>query len=122
VDFRDKIVIVTGSSRGIGAAIARAFAGEGASVVVNYVQNADAADDVVAACRSAGGDALPIQADVTSAADIQALIERTLDEFGRIDVLVNNAFKPYTFDPEARKMFWAPCFPPIRFARPFSPP
>jgi 3-oxoacyl-[acyl-carrier protein] reductase len=106
VDFRDKIVIVTGSSRGIGAAIARAFAGEGASVVVNYVQNADAADDVVAACRSAGGDALPIQADVTSAADIQALIERTLDEFGRIDVLVNNAFKPYTFDPEARKMFW----------------
>jgi 3-oxoacyl-[acyl-carrier protein] reductase len=106
MDFRNKIVIVTGSSRGIGSAIAKAFAGEGASVVVNYVQNADAAEDVVAACKKSGGDAMAIQADVTSEADIHGLVERTLDEFGRIDVLVNNAFKPYTFDPEARKMFW----------------
>ena len=106
MDFQGKIVIVTGSSRGIGAAIAKAFAGEGASVIVNYVQNADAAADVVATCQEAGGDALAIKADVTSEADIQALVDKTIDEFGRIDVLVNNAFKPYTFDPDARKMFW----------------
>ena len=106
MDFGNKIVIVTGSSRGIGSAIAKAFAGEGASVVVNYVQNADAAEDVVAACKESGGDAMAMQADVTSEADIHGLVERTVDEFGRIDVLVNNAFKPYTFDPEARKMFW----------------
>ncbi len=106
MNFQNKIVIVTGSSRGIGAAIAKAFAGEGASVIVNYVQNADAAEDVVAACKEAGGDAVAIQADVTSEADIHVLVEQTLLDFGRIDVLVNNAFKPYTFDPEARKMFW----------------
>ena len=106
MDFRNKTVIVTGSSRGIGAAIAKAFAAEGASVIVNYVQNADAAEDVVAACKQAGGDAVAIKADVTSESDINGLVEQTLDEFGRIDVLVNNAFKPYIFDPEARKMFW----------------
>ncbi|MDA1324854.1 MAG: 3-oxoacyl-ACP reductase [Proteobacteria bacterium] len=106
MDFQNKIVIVTGSSRGIGSAVAKAFAGEGASVIVNYVQNEDAAEDVVAACKEAGGDALAIRADVTSEADIQGLIDRTLDEFGRIDILVNNAFKPYVFDPDARKMFW----------------
>ena len=75
-------------------------------MIVNYVQNADAAEDVVAACKQAGGDAVAIQADVTSEADIHALVEQTLLDFGRIDVLVNNAFKPYTFDPDARKMFW----------------
>ena len=106
MDFQNKIVIVTGSSRGIGAAIAKAFAGEGASVIVNYIQNAEAADDVVAACKDAGGDALAIKANVTSETDIHGLISHTLEEFGRIDVLVNNAFKPYTFDPDARKMFW----------------
>ena len=106
MDFENKIVIVTGSSRGIGSAIAKAFAGEGASVIVNYVLNEDAAEDVVAACKEAGGDALAIKADVTSEADIKELIDQTLDEFGRIDVLVNNAFKPYVFDPDARKMFW----------------
>jgi 3-oxoacyl-[acyl-carrier protein] reductase len=106
MNFQNKIVIVTGSSRGIGAAIAKAFAAEGASVIVNYIQNEAAAEDVVADCKEAGGDALAIKADVTSEADIHGLIEQTLDEFGRIDVLVNNAFKPYVFDPEARKMFW----------------
>jgi len=106
MDFRNKIVIVTGSSRGIGAAIAQAFAGEGASVIVNYVLNADAAAEVVAACKETGGDAVAIQADVTSEADIHRLVEQTLEDFGRIDVLVNNAFKPYIFNPNSRKMFW----------------
>ena len=56
--------------------------------------------------RFRGGDAVAVRADVTSEADVRGLVAQTLDEFGRIDVLVNNAFKPYAFDPEARKMFW----------------
>lgn len=106
MDLQDKVVIVTGSSRGIGAAIAKAFAREGASVIVNYVKSRDAAEDVVTACKQAGGDAMAIQADVTSETDIRTMVDQTTEEFGRIDVLVNNAFKPYVFDPEARKMFW----------------
>ncbi len=104
--FRGKAVIVTGSSRGIGAAIARAFAREGANVIVNYRDNETAARDVVASCKEVGGDAVAVQADVTVEDAIQELVKITLKEFGRIDVLVNNAFKPFTFDPENRKMFW----------------
>jgi 3-oxoacyl-[acyl-carrier protein] reductase len=106
MNFDGKIVLVTGSSRGIGAAIAKAFAGEGATVIVNYVKNVDAADEVVAACKEAGGDATAIQADVTSGEQIQALVDQTLMDFAKIDIVVNNAFKPYTFDPDNRKQFW----------------
>ena len=106
MNFDGKIVLVTGSSRGIGAAIAKAFSGEGATVIVNYVQNVDAADEVVAACKEAGGDATAIQADVTSGEQIQALVDQTLMDFAKIDIVVNNAFKPYTFDPDNRKQFW----------------
>jgi 3-oxoacyl-[acyl-carrier protein] reductase len=106
MDFRDKVVLITGASRGIGAAIAKAFAAEGASVAVNYLRNADAADTVVADCREAGGDASAFQADVTNDGDVHALIDGVLETFGKIDVLVNNAFRPYAFDPENRKMFW----------------
>jgi 3-oxoacyl-[acyl-carrier protein] reductase len=106
MDFRDRVVLVTGASRGIGAAIARGFAAEGAAVVVNYLANTAAASEVVAACKAAGGDALAVQADVTDADAIAALAETVLAEFGRIDVLVNNAFRPYAFDPENRKLFW----------------
>ena len=106
MDFRDKVVLVTGASRGIGAAIAQSFATEGATVAVNYLQHTKAADDVVAACRSAGGDAAAFQADVTEDDAIAALVNNVLETFGKIDVLVNNAFRPYVFDPENRKMFW----------------
>jgi len=106
MDFRDKVVLITGASRGIGAAIAKAFATEGASVAVNYLRNADAADAVVAECREAGGDASAFQADVTDESDVDSLIEAVLETFGKIDVLVNNAFRPYAFDPDNRKMFW----------------
>lgn len=106
MNFQDKVVIVTGASRGIGAAIARAFAGEGAAVVVNYLQNDAAADEVVASCKALGGDALAVKADVTSEAAIHGLVDRVMSDFGKIDVLVNNAFKPYVFDPDARKLFW----------------
>ena len=106
MNFTGKVVLVTGASRGIGAAIAQAFAQEGALVVVNYLQNVAAAEAVVAQCKAAGGDAFAVQADVTSEADVARLIETALTEAGKIDVLVNNAFAPYSFNPERRALFW----------------
>lgn len=106
MDFTDKVVLVTGASRGIGAAIARAFAAEGASVAINYLQNTDAADAVVADCQAAGGDASAFQTDVTDSAAVPSLVGDVVETFGKVDVLVNNAFRPYVFDPENRKMFW----------------
>ena len=100
MDFQGKVVLVTGASRGIGAAIALAFAARGAAVAVNYLRRHDAAQAVVQACREAGGDAVALPADVTQAAEAEALVQRTVAEFGRLDVLVNNAFAPYAFDPE----------------------
>jgi 3-oxoacyl-[acyl-carrier protein] reductase len=105
VNFDGKVVLVTGASRGIGAAIAQAFAAEGATVVVNYLSNDAAAADVVAQCKSGGGDALGIRADVGSEDAVQAMVQQALDEVGRIDVLVNNALHPYAFDPQRRRPF-----------------
>jgi 3-oxoacyl-[acyl-carrier protein] reductase len=103
--FKGKVALVTGAGRGIGAAIARAFAAEGATVVVNYLGNEAAAAEVVAECKRAGGDAWPVKADVCSADAVERMVARSLAEVGRIDVLVNNAFRPYPFDPERRKLF-----------------
>lgn len=110
MDFRGQVVLVTGASRGIGAAIARAFATEGAYVVLNYLSNHEAAQSTEAACREAGrsvgGDAWALQADVTDAAQVRDMVARVTSELGRIDVLVNNAFAPYRFDPQRRKRYW----------------
>ncbi len=107
MNFAGQVVLVTGASRGIGAAIAQAFAAEQALVAVNYLRNADAADQVVRQCREAGGDAFAVQADVTQPQQAAALVERVIEEAGRLDVLVNNAFRPYAFDPEQRTAFGA---------------
>ncbi|RID89161.1 SDR family oxidoreductase [Peribacillus asahii] len=104
--FSGKVVLVTGSSRGIGAAIALEFAKEGAFVIVNYLKNVEAAEKIVSACIEVGGDAWAIQADVTSEEAVHSMIEQIVLEAGRLDVVVNNAFKPYVFDPEQRKMAW----------------
>lgn len=104
--FSGQVVLVTGAGRGIGAAIARAFAAEGALVVVNYLRNEATARDVATACEQAGGQAWALQADVRSAVAVKALVTQVLHETGRIDVVVNNAFSPYAFDPEHRQRFW----------------
>ncbi|SAI67289.1 short chain dehydrogenase/reductase [Bordetella ansorpii] len=103
--FAGKVVLVTGASRGIGAEIARSFAREGATVVVNYLSNTAAADAVVAQCQAAGGDAWAVQADVSVPEAVRAMIESIVREAGRLDVVVNNALRAYAFDPRQRKVF-----------------
>ncbi|MEJ5199610.1 MAG: 3-oxoacyl-[acyl-carrier-protein] reductase [Anaerolineae bacterium] len=89
--LQGKIAIVTGSSRGIGAAIARELAAQGATVVVNHRNSAEQAEAVAADIIAQGGQAFVIGADVASFADAQRLIKETVDRFGRLDILVNNA-------------------------------
>ena len=86
-----KIALVTGSSRGIGRAIAERLSRDGASVAINYVSNSDKAEEVVAAIAADGGTAVALQADVSRLKDIQQLFEETLAHFGRLDIVVNNA-------------------------------
>ncbi|MEM1252887.1 MAG: 3-oxoacyl-[acyl-carrier-protein] reductase [Cyanobacteria bacterium P01_H01_bin.21] len=89
--MQDQVAIITGSSRGIGKAAALALAAEGASVVVNYARSSTAADEVVTEITNAGGSAIALQADVSKEEQVDALIKGTIEKFGRIDVLVNNA-------------------------------
>lgn len=86
-----KVAIVTGSSRGIGAEIAELLAKAGAKVVVNYVRNGQAADDVCMRITQAGGKCVAIQADVSDSQGVTRLFDAAIDHFGRIDILVNNA-------------------------------
>ena len=86
-----KVAIVTGSSRGIGKAAALALAEQGGKVVVNYARSSDAAEAVVKQIEGMGGVAIALQANVSKADEVDALIKATMDKFGRIDVLVNNA-------------------------------
>lgn len=89
--LKDKVALVTGSSRGVGRAIALAYAREGASVVVNYTANQTAGEEVIAAIKEMGEKAVLVKADVSKAADAEALVQKGVDEFGGIDILVNNA-------------------------------
>jgi glucose 1-dehydrogenase len=91
VRLQGKVALVTGSAQGIGRAIVERFAREGADVVVNYRSGPQMADEVVAAARAQGVRAMAIQADVSSVAEVRALIDRAVEAMGRIDVLVNNA-------------------------------
>jgi 3-oxoacyl-[acyl-carrier protein] reductase len=86
-----KVAVVTGASKGIGAAIAKNLAAEGAAVVVNYASSKSGADKVVSEIVAAGGKAVAIQADVAKKADIERLFAETKKAFGQLDILVNNA-------------------------------
>jgi 3-oxoacyl-[acyl-carrier protein] reductase len=86
-----KVAVVTGASKGIGAAIAKALAAEGASVVVNYASSQAGADAAVAAITQAGGKAIAVRGDVSKAADAQGIIDSAIETYGRLDVLVNNS-------------------------------
>ena len=90
-ELRGKSVLITGASTGIGAAVARGFGRYGASVGVHGHRSADAAEDVARAVRDAGGAAAVLQGDVTDKADVGRIIDAHVQEFGRIDVLINNA-------------------------------
>jgi 3-oxoacyl-[acyl-carrier protein] reductase len=87
----NKVAVVTGASKGIGAGIAKALAADGASVVVNYASSKEGADKVVADIKAKGGKAVAVQGDVSKQADISKLFAETKKAFGRLDVLVNNA-------------------------------
>lgn len=91
LDFADKVVLVTGSGSGLGSGIATRFAQAGATVVVNYRSSADGADALVAAIKATGQNAIAVQADVTKLADVQQMVQQTVDTFGKLDVLINNA-------------------------------
>ncbi|MHC2085986.1 glucose 1-dehydrogenase [Methylobacterium sp. CM6244] len=86
-----KVAVVTGASKGIGAAIAKNLAQHGAAIVVNYASSRAGADAVVEAIASAGGKAIAVKADVSKAEEAQGLIEAAVNQFGRLDVLVNNS-------------------------------
>ena len=105
-NFEGQVILVTGAARGIGAAIAKAFAREGAMVLVNYLSNHACAEEVVTQCQQLGGDAWALAADVRSPDAVNEMLAQALRETGRIDAVVNNAFSPYTFDPDQRQRFW----------------
>lgn len=92
--LKDKTVIVTGSSRGIGKAIAQACSKEGAKVVVNYLSDKKEAEATVKEITAESGTAIAIKADVTKKRDVEKMVEKTIEEFGTIDCLVNNASAP----------------------------
>jgi 3-oxoacyl-[acyl-carrier protein] reductase len=95
--LKNKVAVVTGASKGIGASIAKYFAEEGAKVVVNYASSKEGADKVVKAITDNGGVAISVQSDVSKEADVIRLFEETKKAFGTVDILVNNAaFQGYS--------------------------
>jgi len=89
--LQDRVAVVTGASKGIGAAIAKHLAAEGASVIVNYASSKEAAQTVVTSIVKAGGKAVAVGGDVSKAAEAQGLVDAAIKNYGRLDILVNNS-------------------------------
>lgn len=100
-----KVALVTGASRGVGAAIADALADEGAAVIVNYLKSEKLAEGVAGGIRGRGGKAVAYQADITDESAVRGMVEAATGELGPVDILVNNALPDYRFDPAGRKDF-----------------
>ena len=93
--LREKVVLVTGASRGIGAAAATRLGKSGASVIINYHQNREAAQEVLAEIQGAGGRGMVFQADVTRQDQVELMVQAARKKYRSIDVLVNNAYFPF---------------------------
>jgi len=91
LELKDKVALVTGASRGIGAASAKALAHHGATVVINYIKSKEKAEELLDEIKKAGGKGMVFQADVRDQGAVNSMVESSLREFGKIDVLVNNA-------------------------------
>jgi len=102
----ERVAVVTGASRGIGAATARALGAHGATVAVNYRHSAPAAHRVAEQVRALGGRAEPFAADVTDPGAARAMIEEVSERFGPVNLVVNNALSSYAFDPLRRRTAW----------------
>lgn len=89
--LKNKVAIITGSSRGIGAQIATTLAEAGASVVINYSKSQTAAEKIVTDIKADGGNAIAVQANVSNADDVRAMFDAAISQFGRVDILINNA-------------------------------
>jgi len=89
--LKGKVAIVTGAGRGIGRAVARLFAQEGAKVVINYSRSERGAQDLADEIRRGGGEVLLVKADVSKADEVKMMVQKTVEKFGRVDILVNNA-------------------------------
>jgi 3-oxoacyl-[acyl-carrier protein] reductase len=96
VRLSGKVAIITGASRGIGYAIAKRFAEEGATVVINYYKTREGAEKLLNQIRKAGGKGMVVKADVSNAKQVESMVRRVLDKYGRVDILVNNAGVHYT--------------------------
>ncbi len=100
IDLNGKVALITGASRGIGRACAESLAACGASVIVNFLNSADAAKDVVSTIQNCGGRAIAVRADVSERDDVQAMIDVIGEHFGKLDIVVSNAaaggFRPLT--------------------------
>jgi 3-oxoacyl-[acyl-carrier protein] reductase len=89
--LKDQVVLITGSSSGIGRAAAELLSAHGAKVIINYLSNQEGADEAVRTIQSAGGDCIAIKADVTKKEEVDAMVDQAISKYGKIDVLVNNA-------------------------------